>query len=694
MESEEEIARLTLVKNILNILCLLSGHLRIYPQGNEVVRVTFSRLMLQLDKYFVFDETLELVVARHGFIWNEHFVDRGNPLLQKFATAIFMHGVAVTTLHSGLSEYELMTFLRMVGREPAESWDEGGIRAVLELRRIDNIEIRELSEKDFRLREETGGVTSLASEVDHSDLWERFARGLFQRQHAGDGEKPPQGLEPSDLAAATSAFLAEAPSVTQQRFMGDVSAFLVSLQHENIRIYRSRALEKLTRYVNRLSPHLQSLFLKNLFTYNLKGEFAEEFFADLSDELIMAALASAAKGKSYVPPVVLDLLGKLARSREIVSADSRLPREEEGETLEVKARELFRSDDFEEYVPEKYRNALQHILRSKEIDGGEEEGLSLFKISLQEEKVEEHTARIIVHILSHEADECHLGGIFDHLDKIIDGYAESGNYFAIVDICALCLDQGGSVEGALRQILRSSLFVGRILDGVNRFGKEKFDALRGLIEVVGDPFVEPLLERLAEEKNRATRSFYIQCLKGLGPSVAERAGERFKDPRWYYLRNLLLLLREVGNPAQALLVRPLFLHPHPKVRNEAIRLGIFFRDQQAQRLLLEQLDAQDLATVTSAVAMARISRDPRIFAALEALLQRNEFLNYQLELKREVVSALLEVDQRQAQIILQRFLKSYNLIHPLHHAQLSREIAAILERGSGTVSGQREGRHE
>jgi hypothetical protein len=690
MQKEEQVIRLALVRNILNVLCLLYSHLKIYPQGNQVVRITLSRLMSQLKKYFAGNDHLDLVVARHGFLCDDLLIDRSNVLLQNFARVIFMHGVAVIKLHSGVSEFEIITFLRLIGSKPAQSWDEGGVRSCLEVRRIDNIEVVELSEKDFLLRDQGAPAPAGGEEEDASDLWDRFALGVFQRQDEdGSGEAPAE-LEPEALARASSAFLAGQESEVQQRFMREASTFLVSLQHQNLRSSRVKALEKLTSYVNNLSPQLKRLFLQNVFSYNLKADFAEDFLSTLSDDLIMDALATAAQGKNYVPPVVLNLLGKLARSRELLPVDSSLLSEKKERDLELKTRELFRSDEFEEFVPEKYRHALLQILRSDEVGGGFNEKLSRLKVTLEEEQIEEHTGAIIVHILSHDADELHLTGLFNHLEKILELYADAGDYLAIDDIRRRCIEQGGASRQSLLQLIETRSYLERILDGASRCGKEKYESLGNLIAAVGTTFVDPILDRLAEEKKRSIRYFFIQCLKGMGPVVAERAVQRLGDPRWYYLRNLLALLREVGDPATAGLIRPLFHHSHPKVRHEALKTGLALKDAQAQKLLLDQLASRESADVVAAIALARSYPEPRIFAGLAALLQKNELFDYRLELKRGVVAALLEIDQRQALPLLQRFVGGYNLFHPLLHGGFCRDIGSLLEE----LVPPRKGSHE
>ncbi len=259
MPSEEQGGKLALVRNILNILCLLSNNLKIYPQGNPVIRVTTSRLMLQLEKYFSREEHLLLTVARHGFLYDDLFIDRSSAIFVKFANFIFMHGVAAIKLQRGVSEYEIITFLRLIGRKPAESWDEGGVSACLAVRRIDNIEVVELSEKNFLFLDAGEDVAISGSLADNSDLWDRFALSILHRQHGNSPEAAPDQLGPEDFAHATSAVHARQGEEEQQQFVNELATFMVSLQHENIRIYRAKALEKLSSYINHLSADLDLL---------------------------------------------------------------------------------------------------------------------------------------------------------------------------------------------------------------------------------------------------------------------------------------------------------------------------------------------------------------------------------------------------------------------------------------------------
>jgi hypothetical protein len=340
---------------------------------------------------------------------------------------------------------------------------------------------------------------------------------------------------------------------------------------------------------------------------------------------------------------------------------------------------MFRPDEFAKYVPESYRNTLLSLVRSERLDAGMRNRLDLGKGSLQPERLEMHTAEIVLYLIGHDIDERHLDGVIGSLDAMIETYLMQGEYRAIRELYQACLDRGPLFYQKIIRVLCEPACLGTLLDGPRRHGKERFDDIRELVVAVGYPCIEPLLDRLAMESNRAIRNFYVVCLKGLGSPVLNLVVQRLQDPRWYYLRNLLYLLREIGDHGFALKVRPLFTHPHPKVSAEALRTGLFFRDAVAQRMLMEQLSAREPQVVLHAVTLARMARDPKVVDCLLDLLRRG-ILDYHFELKQAIVQTLAEIGAAQAVPVLTGLLQSHRLLHGAAHEDLKYAIVRSFER--------------
>ena len=92
-----------------------------------------------------------------------------------------------------------------------------------------------------------------------------------------------------------------------------------------------------------------------------------------------------------------------------------------------------------------------------------------------------------------------------------------------------------------------------------------------LLEALGTVPVESLLELLAGESDLRRRRTLIEMLTELCTEDADPVLRRLDDPRWYFVRNLVVVLGRSRDPRAAAAVVPLTTHPDDRVRREALR---------------------------------------------------------------------------------------------------------------------------
>ncbi|HET8733244.1 MAG TPA: HEAT repeat domain-containing protein [Anaeromyxobacteraceae bacterium] len=101
-----------------------------------------------------------------------------------------------------------------------------------------------------------------------------------------------------------------------------------------------------------------------------------------------------------------------------------------------------------------------------------------------------------------------------------------------------------------------------------------------LVQRLDPSAIRYLLDVLARTENRRARFRLLDVLARLGPAVARDAEALLGDPRWYVVRNMLLLLRRVGDNRSVPAVRRCVDHPDLRVRLEAIH-NLFAFDRVA-----------------------------------------------------------------------------------------------------------------
>ncbi len=671
----------SLVKNIINTSVLLSKQLKLYGASNPQIDLATGRLLTFLETYFLYHETLTMTVARHGFLYEDDFIDRNNKAFISLAYMFFQHGISSITIQKNPPSNHIQQLLILAARPPSETWEEGGMVTALQLRGVDTIIVREMSEDDIEFNDDIEILDRSVLLKEKSPLWDRFAQAV----HLGLTAKTDKDVaeddatSPGTLAEMTSEILGKMSLASQNKFSKGLSNFLASLQFEKVKRYRNRALVKLTEFISRVSPSIRKRLFANIFSLNLKPDFTEDFFSGLSDEVIIELLESSAQDSEYAPPLIMKVLSKIAQ-------DKKLNIEQAGQLdnkITEKKREiekLFKKDDFEKYVPDEYRNALLNIIQHDVMPQGTSEELLKLKGTLEDARQEKHVADIILKILNESPDQNQLKGLGENLINIVYVYLEEGSYKELRDLCLLINQQDGEEESFVRfkQLITTSDFATKVLAGVNKFGHSKFDEIESLTLTIGDSFVAPLLDFLATEAHRTHRLFYLKLLQQLDSKVViEHAVTHLKDSRWFFVRNIIYVLRNIQDKDAMPYVKPLSGHPHPKVKSEALRTCLHYDCPDSIEQLLLMLRAKDVDTVDTAISLSLMTKKAPIVKELVEMLYNNPVINYRLEQKKAIVKTLAKVAPKGSLPVFFELLSMKNTLHPRQHKQLMEEILKV-----------------
>jgi hypothetical protein len=145
-----------------------------------------------------------------------------------------------------------------------------------------------------------------------------------------------------------------------------------------------------------------------------------------------------------------------------------------------------------------------------------------------------------------------------------------------------------------------------------------------------------LLDRISESESRATRMGVFLRLKSIGLPLTPLVMERLADSRWYVLRNMLLLLNEIGAWPTSFSALPWLRHEHATVRREALHLAMRIPAEREEAICLAMED-EDERGMRIGVNTAREHGLPA--AAVPAVLARLT----DTELSPDVVASLLRL---------------------------------------------------
>jgi len=166
-----------------------------------------------------------------------------------------------------------------------------------------------------------------------------------------------------------------------------------------------------------------------------------------------------------------------------------------------------------------------------------------------------------------------------------------------------------------------------------------------------------LLELLADEQERAHRSFLMRILKELGKNQLALLGERLSDERWYFVRNIVTILGENKREEVVGYLERVAGHTHPQIRQEVVRSLLNIRGDRAIKLLARFLDDREddirlFAVRGLGIAHGEGKREEQV---LIDFLNKRRFRTPPLELRLEVIASLGKIGGAAARDFLQAF---------------------------------------
>ncbi len=621
-------------------------HISAYPPGHPIIAKSAEKVLALLDQLLEFRSAFTLGIAKDSLLIGNSFFDRRNPVYKDFAQALFGVGIASITVRRGLTPEELFRFNRILSFTREEVRDCGGIEQALIDAEVRCIMVEQVDYEAFHATEEASVKASESAKepISAASLWDRFILGMLDKALDPLSGSP----DPAALAGIMNTQAGATGPGREKQYQEAISSFIRQIGGSGMqRSERREALERLGALVAGLNAELRQQFLNSAFQSLAEADgVAEEFLGRLPDGMIIEALESVNARRDSVPSGVLNLLAKLARHGKGGQGGRVRGAGPAGQGgVEEKLQVIFREEETERFVPEGYQEALGAILAAESLPPDDLEELQGLKDSLESHCVETQVSSVILEILKNQPDADQLEVLKRNLLELASYFLETGDFPALHAMHRRLVSEAG--EDSLRQeileIFAGEEFVEQVLDSLSRHGKAKFDEIAELIREIGAPFVNPLMNRLADEGSMSLRRYYMARLEELGHLARDAALGRLNDPRWYFVRNLIISLRNLNDASVVEAVRKLRRHEQPQVRQEVMRTLLHFNDAEANRILLQDLESPDLPRQLTALQLAERSPSPEVFRKLLAMAGGGGLGKKAFALRTAVVRTLAEI---------------------------------------------------
>ncbi|HSR10775.1 MAG TPA: HEAT repeat domain-containing protein, partial [Thermodesulfobacteriota bacterium] len=659
-----------------------------YPKGHPIIQSSVRKVLDLLVQLLDYRREITLGVARDMLIFEQKFLDQKNPVYRDYARILFSRGIATITFEKDVGEEELLTFNEILSRNRESLRQDGGIeKAVLDAG-IRNIQVKTVSYDLLRVVED---IDLHPEDKAAPTLWESFALHLL------DGTLDPRGrttrawkdIDPEILAQAINEKAGKAPSGKESTYEQIMASYIGGIfGNERDPAKRKAFLAEVSRLVANLNPELRSRLLTDTFkSLSLNQDMVEEVLAPLPEDVVLETLGNMNCRNLFPSPFILKLLQKLGNGRQSPGHDAGEKSGAENRRLELveKLSVVLREDAAGALVPGDYQEALNGIISAEKIPGADPDDIERLKSTLEEGKVNRRIAGIVVEIFKAGPKPETLWVLRQQFADIQADFVRSGDFAALNEIHGAVTDGSPDPAGIdspvanLLTVYENPEFIDGVLAGLSSWGKEKFPSIRNLIQKVGRPFVDPVLDLLAQETSQTLRHFFLETLLGMGEAVRQSALSRLDDSRWYFQRNLILILRSLGDPAVLPRLKAMLGNSHPRVREEVFKALFQFQEAEADSLLLQDLASGDKTLRSIAIRTAEHSQSPEVLDRLLAMLNRRAVWGGDFHVKREIIRTLAKIGNPEAIPSLNRILRSKSFLFRGALTRLKAEVLRSLE---------------
>ncbi len=639
-----------------------------YPKGHPLIATSLTKVMEEYECLLGQNDEIILGVTGEALMINGVIMDKSNLVYRDFSRTLFEHEIGVLIFHHGLTIRELTNFTIILGLKREQIQQYGGIERVWEKAAIGAIAIRPLRYDLFQ-----SPVENLPDDTTTGDnLWEKFARELSRNSfeamtYEGGVFESQRTSQQLNRHFSTGRFSrSDIQELISELFIPtgiDPAAIRFSDIH----------FQQLGALISNLSPLLRRQFLEDCLDAcgHLQQNAAERIIFNLTDAAVSSIVRDIDSQKLTPSPSIHALFTQRAKT-----IDSKYLLEVDDEfTSQIHI--IMGEKSLEQFSPDVYqllhRQTLETLL---DVQPSKDTHSELLPFT-ESQAIDVSVRHILLNLVQEgieSADEREL--LFQTLSDTFTFALQTGDYLQLHSLIDQLLSD--SIPPELKTRLRAEYgrreYLDEILDGLSIWGKARYDDIRSLILKLGDLFVDAVLDRLASEDSMSLRRFYIDCLVEMGPIAVNPVVNRLSDTRWYFLRNLLIILTALNDSSVVPLIRPLMKHENIKLRHDTLKTLVHFHDTQAEKMVLGYLGSQNSELQMTAINLSEQCIAPSIAEKLVELLMQGGYSQSECERKSAIVHSLGEIGNVDVLPHLFKILTSRSLINSRNLSKIKEDI--------------------
>ena len=634
-----------------------------YPPGHPARAASLDAAHARLAAFMATSGRLVLGVARDGLLYGEKKIESIN--VGAFAEALYRRNATLVYIEEDVAPRDLECLLRLLADAPGGP-ERATIGEEVRAAGVDRVTITSI---DYT-RLVTTDSLSVAEPRPAGSLWDTLIGALLTGKHlTPEGTVPLRGETYSaarlaDLLSRSGA-LGGTGGPGGARGAGGAEGggsapmqVLASAMAEHLTRVRGREKDVSLHQVAELLRALpaearEPLLASALRTLDVEEQSPERLaslVASLEPDQVLHSLRRLNAEGMRLSPHALLMIQTLSAAREELASPDRLAGVS-ADIAEVSA--LFADEDVDRFNPEDHRSLLARVaavdLMTASVPVATDRGGIETEIeSLTEAAVEANLAVTLLDLAA-AYPETALPVVVGRLRELFRQSLESGRFEGAVGILrgvrALAEDERlTSAErerrAALLGDLAKTMPLSSLLAEAGAPDRLTLGQIQGLVAELGPGAARPVLEALTTETDRMRRFQLFDFAVSLGSAVVPEATRLLFDKRWFVVRNMILLLRKVGDRSALKEIQRCAEDVDPRVGLEAVMMLLAIDSKVSRGLLAKMINNPDPKTAEAAVVLTGQHGIVEAIDPLVAMLLRWDPLGSRLSLRLQALRAL------------------------------------------------------
>ena len=207
------------------------------------------------------------------------------------------------------------------------------------------------------------------------------------------------------------------------------------------------------------------------------------------------------------------------------------------------------------------------------------------------------------------------------------------------------------------------------------YGPDHHQTISAILVALGEPALPAILEALAESGDLTVRKRLLSAVARHEDRAIPYVRPLLDDERWFVVRNAVFVLRKIGDPELAELIKVHLPTAHPQVLSEMLKALVASEDPAWPRLILREIDGEDAERRDAALRVASRIPNDALAAALASRLRARLGMRLREPFSFQLINALRTMRSPESLEVLQEIVALRQWRYPFPINSLRREAA-------------------